>query len=121
MVSLRPSLVNGSYPILEELFWSGAIRVGYLCPRSMFGLGEDDLRDIGEARYDLRASVVASDATTSLAEGYGDAIDRADLLSILCFAGYLCPNMWEFFIDYAGNDQGEIELAMWVLGGGTYL
>ena len=50
---------------------------------------------------------------------YGDSIDRADLLSILCFAGYLCSNMCDFFTDYAGNDQGDIELAMWVLGGGS--
>ena len=68
MVSLQPSLVDGSFPILEELLWSGAIRVGYLCPRSMFGLGEDDLRDIGEERYDLRPRVITSDSSSSLAE-----------------------------------------------------
>ena len=119
MVSLQPSLVDGSFSILEELLQSGAIRIGYLCPRSMFGLGDDDLQDIGEERYDLRPRVITSDSTTTLAEFYGDGIDRADLLSILCYAGYLCPNMWENFTSYEGNDLGEIEIAMWILGGGT--
>ena len=85
----------------------------------MFSIGEDILRDIREERHDLRGIVIASDDISSLGEGYGDIIDRADLLSILCFAGYLCPNMCDFFTDYAGNDQGDIELAMWVLGGGS--
>ena len=63
----------------------------------MFSIGEDILRDIREERHDLRGIVIASDDISSLGEGYGDSIDRADLLSILCFAGYLCPNMCDFF------------------------
>ena len=85
----------------------------------MFGVSEDVLRDIGEERYDLRSIVLASDDVTSIGEEHGDRVDRADLLSILCFAGYLCPTLCDYFTDFVGKDTGDLELAMWVLGGGS--
>ena len=95
MVSRRPSMV-------EELFWTRALRIGYLIPRAMFD--DDVLRDIGVERYDLRSIVLASDDVTTLGEEHGDRVDRADLFSILCFAGYLCPSLCDYFTDFVGND-----------------
>ena len=80
--------------------------------------GGEVLRDIGEFRCDLSGRVLAGDAVATIGEHHGDCVDRVDLLTTLCFAGYVSPDLCHHFMGYPGNDVGYLELAMLVLGGG---
>ena len=48
-----------------------------------------------------------------------DEIIRADFLSILCFSGYLSSTLCDHFMGFPGNDTGDLELSLLVLGGGA--
>ena len=58
------------------------------------------------------------DSLSIVSEGYGDPVDRADLLQTLTFGGLVVPDLWRPFCEFPSNDVGEEEVALLIHGGG---